>query len=113
MPQYYREVFASKGEISVYKDENGKKEEFTTVLLGSWLGVIDEDHQGWLKVIFYDEEGWVQEVDTSPESCLKIFFVDVGQGDACLIESPSKRILVCFGSAKFGPLMIFSKFWFD
>lgn len=94
MPQNYREVFASKGEVKVYKDENGKKKEFTTVLLGSWLGVIDEDNKGWLKVIFYKEEGWVKEIDTSPDSCLKIFFVDVGQGDACLIETPSKRILI-------------------
>lgn len=94
MPEYYREVFAGEAETKLYREEGGDKKEFTSVLLGSWLGVIDEDDEGWLKVINYDEIGWVREVDTRPKSCLKIFFIDVGQGDACIIEVPGKRMLL-------------------
>ena len=51
MAQYYREVFAAKAEVELFKVENGKKKISTTILFGSWLGVIDEDSNGWLNVL--------------------------------------------------------------
>ena len=94
MAEHYREVYAGKPETKLRKKPKGKSVE-TTVLLGAWLGVIDERDDGIIKVKAFGKEGWVHEADeTMPDMGLKLFFVDVGQGDGCLIETEHNRILV-------------------
>ena len=94
MTEHFREVYAGKPETKLRKKPNGKSIE-TTVLLGAWLGVVEENSDGWIKVKAFGKEGWVHEAqDTRKDMGLKVFFVDVGQGDACFIETQDKRILV-------------------
>ena len=90
-------VYAGKSLTDVFDAKGGKR--VNVVLLGSWLGVKQEDGD-WLEVSAPGQDGWVRKADTRPDSGLKVFFIDVGQGDACLIESPQGRILVDGGPMK-------------
>ncbi len=64
------------------------------MLLGAWLGVLEDPGDGWLRVRAFNETGWVRQSDTRDDSALKLFFVDVGQGDAVLVETPERRLIV-------------------
>lgn len=91
-------VFAALLETPVYSIPNrdGRKK-VNTVLMGTWLG-ISEKQGKWLKVTTAGPDGWVHQDDTRNDRVLKLFFSDVGQGDAVLIETPSnQRILVDCG----------------
>jgi beta-lactamase superfamily II metal-dependent hydrolase len=66
----------------------------TTVLMDAWMKVLAEEGD-WYRVSAFGYEGWVSKADTRPHpAALKLFFVDVGQGDAALVETPTRRILV-------------------
>ncbi len=94
MTTYIRTVYAGLPETKLRKKPK-RKSVVTTVLLGAWLGVIAQRNDGWIKVRAFGKEGWVHEADeTMPDMGLKVFFVDVGQGDGCLVETRQKRILV-------------------
>lgn len=81
-------------EVKLLKTKGGKSSS-TTVLMGAYLTIVKDDLDGWYKVHAFGKEGYVRKTDTSQDnSFLKLFFIDVGQGDACLIETPTKRMLV-------------------
>ncbi len=87
-------VFAARAMTDIYDNtqaQGGKRT--NVVLLGTWLGVT-KDAGEWLQVTAPGGGGWVKKEDTRADCGLKVFFIDVGQGDACLIESPNGRILV-------------------
>ncbi len=87
-------VFCAVPELKLLKSRT-RESATTTVLMGAWMKVVDDTVAEWLKVRAFSKEGWVRVEDTSPDDgYLKIFFVDVGQGDGVLIETPGKRILV-------------------
>jgi beta-lactamase superfamily II metal-dependent hydrolase len=66
----------------------------TTVLMGTYLTVLERQDE-WMLVTAFGKEGWVPEEATSPtNTSLKFFFVDVGQGDGVLIEGPRARMVV-------------------
>jgi len=66
------------------------------MLMGTYLQVTHRD-DGYLKVITAGPDGWIKEADTTDEMGLKIFFLDVGQGDGTLIEVGNRRILIDCG----------------
>ena len=83
---YIRETYAGVGELPLRKNRDLESKSATTsVLLGAWLGVLEERDDGWLKVRSFGKEGWVRLEHTREDEALKLFFIDVGQGDACLI----------------------------
>lgn len=65
------------------------------VLMGSILEVVDRDDD-WIKVdsLGKGKSGWVHKDDVRRTPVLKTFFVDVGQGDGAIIESPEGIMLV-------------------
>ena len=88
------ERYAARPETNVYKRlSNGRPSVVNKVLLGTWLGVEQRDSE-WLKVRTAGPDGWVKAAETREDCGLKIFFVDVGQGDGALIEVPNQRFLV-------------------
>lgn len=95
-----RETYAGLPELKLLKAKGGDSAH-TTVLLGAWLGVIvDDSGDGWIKVRAFGKEGWVRAVDTRADCATKFFFVDVGQGDAVLVETPTKRFVVDGGKGQ-------------
>ncbi len=94
MPDYHRELYAGKPETKVYNKPTSGKQVVNSILMGTWLGVTQERDDGWLHVKTIGRDGWVRQKDTRTDMGLKLFFIDVGQGDCCLIESPGKRLLV-------------------
>ena len=89
-------VWCAVPELKLLKKKGGKSST-TTVLMGAYLKVLQEDASpnGWYKVKAFGKEGFVKKEDTSQkDSFLKFFFIDVGQGDSCLVETPTKRMLI-------------------
>lgn len=60
---------------------------------GTWLGVLEEKDNHYF-VQTAGDDGWIHREHTSDHMGLKVFFIDVGQGDGILIEVADKRILV-------------------
>jgi competence protein ComEC len=62
----------------------GKKN--NTILMGSFVKLLDDKVGQWQKIYAFGTEGWIDENQLSNTSGFKCFFVDVGQGDGALIE---------------------------
>lgn len=66
---------------------NGKgKKPNNTILMGSYVKILNEVNGNWQKIIAFSIEGWIakQQLGDSPD--FKCFYVDVGQGDGALLE---------------------------
>ncbi|MCP3977106.1 MAG: MBL fold metallo-hydrolase [bacterium] len=86
-------VYAAVPELRLRRTQRSKSAN-TTVLMDAWMKVVSEDGD-WYQVEAFGKDGWVKKTETRPSAtALKVFFVDVGQGDAVLIETPQRRILV-------------------
>ena len=65
------------------------------VLWGDWIRVESEpDDDGWVQVRARGMDGWMKESDLTEERLLDIIFVDVGQGDGCLVVTPDDKKIV-------------------
>ena len=92
---YLFETYAAKGETQVYKIASSTKaNKQRKLLMGTWLGVLAVLPDDWLKIKTFGKVGYVKTSDTMSSHHFKAFFIDVGQGDAMLIEAPGKTILV-------------------
>ena len=74
----------------------------TTVLMGAWLKVLETDGP-WRRVRTRPRkrrgetvqfEGWIHDDSVQSERALKIWFVDVGQGDGSVVESPQGVVVI-------------------
>ena len=100
-------VYADQPETILYEHPNEKSSPRNHVLLGTWLRVLERQNK-WLKVEprpNRGDGGWVPKNEVRNDPGLKIFFVDVGQGDGAIIES-AKGIIVIDG----GPNTNFYRF---
>lgn len=71
------------------------------LLMGTWLRVLAQDGE-WLEVVDRTgaHAGFVLAADVALRAPLKIFYVDVGQGDGAIIESPQGILLIDGGPSK-------------
>lgn len=90
---YLHEKYAAKNELPVYDRNTPGKKTINKVLLGTFLGVIDDDGDYYM-VETAGPDGWVKKRDVTDNKDLKVFYIDVGQGDATLIEIGDKRIII-------------------
>jgi hypothetical protein len=70
--------------------------------MGTWLKVLQKDG-AWYEVEPRSNRGkggWVRKSHTRTTPVLKVFFVDVGQGDGAIIEAPNGRLLIDGGPSK-------------
>ncbi|MEL5996307.1 hypothetical protein, partial [Hymenobacter segetis] len=68
------------------------------LLMGSYLTLLQPAAiGGFYNVRSMGKTGWMRAADTTDEMGLKIFFLDVGQGDGALIEVGTRRFLVDAG----------------
>ena len=95
MDKYLYYKYAKDYETKVYKNlVNGKgKSLHNHILRGTWTGVVEENGD-WYRVITAGENGWVHKNSVSDDMGLKLFFVDVGQGDGLLLEIGNEKIIV-------------------
>lgn len=100
-----RYVFGNKPETVLYKTASSTSK-VNHVLLGTMLEV-QEEKSTRLKVSSFGrgKSGWVKKSDVRDTPVFKIFFVDVGQGDGVIVESPEGVMLV-----DGGPFSNFYKF---
>jgi len=92
MPQY---VYGDKPETILRLSAKKSARKTNHVLMGSILEVVGTDGD-WLKVssLGKGKGGWAHKDDVRDDPILKIFFVDVGQGDGAIVESPEGIMLV-------------------
>lgn len=90
--------YALTNEATIYESvSNGKgKNPINKILMGTYVRVI-ENNGAWLKVETAGPDGWMSASDLSNEMGLKIFFLDVGQGDGVLLEVGKYKILIDAG----------------
>ncbi|MCB9233491.1 MAG: MBL fold metallo-hydrolase [Bacteroidia bacterium] len=94
--------YASEGEVKIYESVSNfnsasrPRKTVNTILMGTWVGVLEEKGL-WYKVSTVGTDGWLLKSEVSDEMGLKVFFVDVGQGDGVLIEFGGKKMLIDAG----------------
>ena len=95
-------VYADKPETILQKCFNSSARAVNHVLMGTWLKVLQADG-AWYEVEPRSNRGkggWVRKSHTRTTPALKIFFVDVGQGDGAIVEAPNGRLLIDGGPSK-------------
>ncbi|MCO5236499.1 MAG: hypothetical protein M9933_09540 [Chitinophagaceae bacterium] len=90
--------YASVNEAPIYESvSKGKgRKILNKILMGTYVEITAEDGD-WAKVETAGPGGWMRLADLSDDMGLKIFFVDVGQGDGVLIEAGGYKILIDAG----------------
>lgn len=91
--------YAKENEVPVYKKPKKKGDRqraINTILMGSWVGITQETTNHYY-VVTAGKDGWILKNQVSDDMGLKLFFVDVGQGDGVLMEFGDKRILIDAG----------------
>lgn len=93
---YLKEQYAATNEALIYKTaprtrSSGKV--INKILLGSWVGVT-EIKGDYFKVVTSGPDGWIHKDDVRDKGGLKIYYVDVGQGDGSFIEIGDKKMLI-------------------
>ncbi|MEM8931873.1 MAG: MBL fold metallo-hydrolase, partial [Acidobacteriota bacterium] len=63
-------------------------------LWGDWVRVTGDAVDGMAPVHVRGHDGFMHDEDLQDERVLEIVFVDVGQGDGCLVVTPDDRKLV-------------------
>ncbi|HUU85299.1 MAG TPA: SH3 domain-containing protein [Phycisphaerae bacterium] len=71
-----------------------KKGPVQHLLWGDWLQVNRERRDGWCQAHSRGEDGWLRKESIQPDRLLEVVFVDIGQGDGCLVVTPQDRHIV-------------------
>ncbi|HTF27698.1 MAG TPA: hypothetical protein VK625_02580 [Flavitalea sp.] len=83
----YKVVVSTYASTYASIDANGKgKTKNNTILMGSFVRMLGQSEGDWTKVSAFDIDGWIKKADLGVSAGLKVFYVDVGQGDGALIE---------------------------
>lgn len=61
---------------------------------GSFLSLTGQRDGDWLQVRFGRDQLWVKEADTQERGTLELLFLDIGQGDSCILTTPDNRKLI-------------------
>ena len=93
--------YAAKNEAPIYETMvNGVgKKIVNRILMGTYVTLIEEVTD-YFKVYTVGDDGWMKKADLTDNMGLKLFYLDVGQGDGVLIEVGNLKILVDAGPGK-------------
>ena len=79
--------FAKQGDVYLRHIDDRRKK-VKQLLWGDFLNIEEETADGWAKVKWGRDRYWVRLQDCQDERPLEVVFVDVGQGDGCLLVTP-------------------------
>lgn len=108
-------AYAARTLVKVFKNRSGNKR-VATLFLGEWMKVLDENISAKRRVHvrYRGGEGYVDPDDLTRSRHLEIFFIDVCQGDAILIQTPDdRRILIDGGESDDAHEFIRNKYRLD
>lgn len=80
--------FVKASEKVFLRETGGSRKPVKQLLWGDWLNVVEERSDGWSRVTWGGEDYLVRGTDYVDERPLEVVFVDVGQGDGCLLVTP-------------------------
>lgn len=103
-------VYGNEPETVLRASPKASAKKKNSVLMGTWLETSTTSPDGeWLFATPRSNRGkpgWVQKAHIRDTPCLKVFYVDVGQGDGAIIESPQGTILIDGGpSSKYAKFL--------
>jgi beta-lactamase superfamily II metal-dependent hydrolase len=84
--------FAGYSDPVVYDAPDGSP--VTHLLWGDWLRLKQGRQGEWREVRARGVDGWMREEDIQRDRILEVVFVDIGQGDGCLVVTPEDEHLV-------------------
>jgi beta-lactamase superfamily II metal-dependent hydrolase len=116
-PNFPDYVYTDKPLVDVFDLRTGGRK-MATVFLGEWMKVIEPGGvipgKGRVSVAFRGGVGFVNRDDLTRTRMLEIFFIDVGQGDSILIQTPDdRRILIDGGQSDDAYEFICNKYRLD
>lgn len=88
--------YVAENEAPIYKkpkQQGDRQRAINRVLMGTWVGIKEVDQEHYF-VTTAGPDGWIAKKHTADTMGLKMFFIDVGQGDAVLIEAGDKKVIV-------------------
>lgn len=85
-------------DVATVRSEPSRTGEVVVALYrGDSIDVLGAESD-WTKVgLGRDREGWVQRLKVRDTGLLEVAFIDVGQGDACLVTTPARRTILVDG----------------
>lgn len=93
-----KSVYAGYPTAFVYAEPNAKSEKIGHLLWGTWIEHQEEEEGDWAKVRIrgWDVDrqkkvGWMRKKDYQDNKVLEVYFVDVAQGDGCLVITPDDK----------------------
>lgn len=85
--------FAAYPSAQVYKNADGTKP-VQHLLWGDWLRLKSGRSGDFVEVHARGHDGWMHKDDIQKQRLLEIVFVDIGQGDGCLLVTPDDNHMV-------------------
>lgn len=91
-------VFCGYPSAFIYENPDSMSVPRKHLFWGDTIELLNDEKNGFLKAYSRDETGWIKKTETLENPILDIIFLDVGQGDSCIIVTPQdEKIIVDAG----------------
>ncbi|MGB5216228.1 MAG: hypothetical protein WBN88_21620, partial [Anderseniella sp.] len=88
----------ANGPVVYLYDLETRKKKMKQLLWGDWLRIAEDIDTKWSKVKWGRKEFAIRKSDYQDERLLEMIFLDVGQGDGCILTAPDmgsrERIMI-------------------
>lgn len=78
----------AKGPVIYLYDVDNLKTKKRQLLWGDWLRIGDDINEKWSKIQWGEDTFAIKKEDYQKERLLEMIFLDVGQGDGCILTTP-------------------------
>ena len=91
-------LFCGYPSAFIYENSDADSAKKKHLFWGDTIEILGEETSAFLKVYSRDETGWIKKTETQENPILDLIFLDVGQGDSCIIVTPEdEKIIVDSG----------------